>query len=39
MGNGVDFEKEIAGFSPRQMDAISALDAKAYKYILYGGAL
>jgi len=35
----INFEKDIAGFSPRQMDAIKAIDDPQFKYILYGGAL
>jgi len=35
----MNFEKELAGFSPRQMVAIKALDDPRFKYLLYGGAL
>lgn len=34
----LDFDSEIAHFTPRQMEVCAALD-RGYKFILYGGAL
>jgi hypothetical protein len=33
------FETDIAHFTPRQMDAVAAIDSGKYKFILFGGAL
>jgi hypothetical protein len=35
----LDFDKDIAKFTERQMEACAAIDAGIYKFILYGGAL
>jgi len=35
----LNFEEDLAGFSPRQMAAVDALDDRKIRYILYGGAL
>ena len=35
----LDFDRDIAKFSPRQLDAIAALDSGSVKYLLYGGAV
>ena len=34
-----DFDTEIANFTPRQIQAVKALDSGAIKFLLYGGAL
>ena len=34
-----DFDKDIAKFSPRQMEAVRHLDSGLIKFLLYGGAL
>lgn len=34
----MDFDRDIARFTPRQLEACAAIDS-GYKYILYGGAL
>jgi hypothetical protein len=39
VGATLNFETDLAGFSPRQLDAIEAIDDDRYKYIMYGGAL
>lgn len=39
MANQFNFERDLAGFSDRQLDAIAAIDDPRYKYLLYGGAL
>lgn len=36
---GLNFDVDLAGFTPRQMDANAALDSGDYKYLLYGGCL
>ena len=38
-GTGPDFDTELAKFTPRQMEAIRALDSGLIKFLLYGGAL
>lgn len=35
----LDFDKDIAKFTPRQMEACAAIDSGLYKFLLYGGAL
>jgi hypothetical protein len=35
----LDFDKDIAKFTGRQMESCAAIDSKLYKFILYGGAL
>lgn len=35
----LDFDKDIAKFTPRQLEACAAIDSGKYKFILYGGAL
>ncbi len=35
----MNFDTEIAKFTPRQMAAVSALDSGVVKFLLYGGAL
>src|SRR5574343_367589 len=35
----VDFETDLAKFTPRQMEAIDHLDSGQTKFLLYGGAL
>jgi hypothetical protein len=35
----MNFEQDLAGFTPRQMEAIAAMDDPTSKFILYGGAL
>ncbi len=39
MAGKLNFERDLAGFSPRQMDAIEALDDPKIRWIMYGGAL
>ena len=34
-----DFDNDLAKFTPRQKQAIAALDNPLFKYLLYGGAL
>jgi len=34
-----DFDTELAGFTPRQLEAIRKLDSGEIKFLLYGGAL
>lgn len=34
-----DFDNDIAGFQPRQKEALEQLDSGLIKYLLYGGAL
>jgi hypothetical protein len=34
-----DFDTELAGFTPRQLEAIKKLDSGEVKFLLYGGAL
>lgn len=34
-----EFDQDLAGFSPRQMEAVGALDSGQTKFLLYGGAL
>jgi hypothetical protein len=34
-----DFDRDMARFSPRQLDAVAASDSGRKKFILYGGAL
>jgi hypothetical protein len=36
---GLDFDKDVAKFTDRQMQANAAIDSFKYKFILYGGAL
>jgi phage terminase large subunit len=35
----LDFDRDIAKFTERQMEACGSIDSGRYKYILYGGAL
>ena len=35
----LDFDTQIAKFTPRQMQAVQAVDSKKTKFILFGGAL
>ena len=35
----LDIDQDIAKFTPRQMEAVKALDSGGIKYFLYGGAL
>jgi len=35
----VDFDKDIAKFTERQMEVCAAVDSGMYKYLLYGGCL
>ena len=37
--SGLDFDKDIAKFTPRQLDCLAAGDSGEKKYILYGGCL
>lgn len=37
--NAPDFDKDIAGFTKRQLDACYAMDSGRFKYLLYGGCL
>jgi len=39
MADSLNFETDIAGFSPRQMSAIDHLDDEFSKYIMFGGCL
>ncbi len=35
----LDFDEQVAKFTPRQIEACSALDSGTIKYLLYGGAM
>lgn len=35
----LDFDRDLAGFTPKQMEGIKSLDSGLIKYFLYGGAL
>jgi len=35
----IKFDRDVAKFTPRQLDAVKALDSGRIKYLLYGGAL
>jgi len=39
VGSQLNIETDLAGFSPRQLKAIEALDDPIVRWILYGGAL